>query len=190
MYELLIFDNYDSFTYNLVHIVEHLLHKKVNVCKNDEFTIDQIRRFQKIILSPGPGLPDEAGMLKEVITTLGPTHSILGVCLGHQAIAEVYGGRLMNLDRVYHGVTSTIKPLNVSHGLFREFPDSFRAGRYHSWVVDSRFVSDQLEIMAHDEDGSIMALRHKIYDIHGVQFHPESIMTECGEKLLSNWLFD
>jgi anthranilate synthase component 2 len=190
MSSVLIFDNYDSFTYNLVHLVERQLHAKVAVCKNDEYSIDKIGHYKKIILSPGPGLPDEAGLLKQVISTYGPTHSILGVCLGHQAIAEVYGARLINLKNVFHGVATKIV-LTESHSvLFKNFPKTFNAGRYHSWVVDEATIPSTLEVLAYDEAGSVMALRHRQFDIHGVQFHPESIMTEYGEKLLHNWLFD
>jgi len=187
---VLIIDNYDSFTYNLVHIVEKLLHRKVDVCKNDACTLDEIRGYQQIILSPGPGLPDEAGMLKQIISSFGPTHSILGVCLGHQAITEVYGGTLVNLNRVFHGVSSEILLTNTESKLFRDIPKAFHAGRYHSWVADAQTFPKDLEVLAHDTEGSIMALRHRSYDIHGVQFHPESIMTPQGEKLLRNWLFD
>jgi anthranilate synthase component 2 len=170
-----------------VHYLEKLSDCKVEVHRNDKISLEAINRFDKILLSPGPGLPSEAGILHEVIRHYAPTKSIFGVCLGQQAIAEVYGGKLINLDTVFHGVATDVEVVQ-SELLFEGLPGHFKAGRYHSWVVDSTTFPAELEITAKDASGLIMALRHRTYDLRGVQFHPESILTEHGEKMIDNWL--
>jgi anthranilate synthase component 2 len=188
--KVLILDNYDSFTYNLVHLVEKLLHVKIEVFKNDEISLEEVARFDKIILSPGPGLPDEAGIMKLLIKQYGSSKSILGVCLGHQAIGEVFGGNLKNLDTVFHGVAHEIEVIDPSEILFKGLEKKIMVGRYHSWVVDRTNFPKELIITATDDNGNVMALRHQELNIRGVQFHPESIMTPVGEKIISNWLFE
>ncbi len=183
---ILVIDNYDSFTYNLVHYLEDL-DCEVTVYRNDEFDLNEIAHFDKILLSPGPGIPDEAGLLKAVIQKYGPTKSIFGVCLGQQAIGEVYGGTLSNLDKVYHGVATTVKTIVNDELLFDGLEPTFEVGRYHSWVVDAN-VPNVLEITSIDENGQVMSLRHKTYDVRGVQFHPESVLTPDGKKMLENWV--
>jgi anthranilate synthase component 2 len=184
--KILVIDNYDSFTYNLVHYLEDL-DCEVTVYRNDEFDIDEIAIFDKILLSPGPGIPDEAGLLKAVIQKYAPTKSIFGVCLGQQAIGEVFGGTLSNLDKVYHGVSSMVKTSVNDELLFEGLGTEFEVGRYHSWVVDSN-LPDVLEATSFDENGQVMSLRHKTYDVRGVQFHPESVLTPNGKKILENWV--
>lgn len=187
--KILVLDNYDSFTYNLVHMVEKILHQKVDVYRNDQISLDKVDNYDKIILSPGPGLPEEAGLLLPLIKAYAPTKSILGVCLGHQAIAQVFGGKLENLSTVYHGVSSTVQLNKESGGnLFDELPENMVVGRYHSWIVSDNSFPEQLEVTARDENQYIMALKHKHYDVQGVQFHPESVLTPDGEKLMRNWL--
>lgn len=189
MKKILVIDNYDSFTYNLVHYLKEF-NDDVTVFRNDEFDIDEIKNFDKILLSPGPGLPSEAGLLKEVIHTYAPTKSILGVCLGQQAIAEVFGGSLINLDKVYHGVATTISILVDDESLFYGLDTEIEVGRYHSWVVAKHDFPDVLQITAVDENGSIMSLRHKNFELKGVQFHPESLLTAHGKKIIENWVLD
>lgn len=184
--KILVIDNYDSFTYNLVHYLEDL-DCEVTVYRNDEFDIDEISIFDKILLSPGPGVPDEAGLLKEVIRKYAPTKSIFGVCLGQQAIGEVFGGTLSNLDKVYHGVATLVKTVVDDELLFEGLGNEFEVGRYHSWVVDAN-LPDVLEATSFDENGQVMSLRHKTYDVRGVQFHPESVLTPNGKKMLENWV--
>jgi anthranilate synthase component 2 len=185
---ILIIDNYDSFTYNLVHLVNEL-GLQCEVWRNDKFAIGDVDAFDKIILSPGPGIPSEAGLLLEVIEKYAPTKSIFGVCLGQQAIAEVFGGSLYNLAQPMHGIATPIKVTNSREKLFKGLPGSFKVGRYHSWVVSDKDLPQVLEITAIDEeDNSIMALVHREYDVRGVQFHPESILTEFGKELMQNWL--
>ena len=186
MKKILVIDNYDSFTYNLVHYLEDL-DCEVTVYRNDEFDIDEISHFDKILLSPGPGIPDEAGLLKAVIAKYAPTKSILGVCLGQQAIGEVFGGTLSNLDKVYHGVATMVKTSVDDELLFEGLGNEFEVGRYHSWVVDAN-LPDVLEVTSFDENGQVMSLRHKTYDVRGVQFHPESVLTPNGKKILENWV--
>ncbi len=186
MKKILVIDNYDSFTYNLVHYLEDL-DCEVTVYRNDEFDLDEIAHFDKILLSPGPGIPDEAGLLKAVIEKYGSSKSIFGVCLGQQAIGEVYGGTLSNLDKVYHGVATTVKTIVNDELLFDGLESTFEVGRYHSWVVDSD-LPEVLEATSLDENGQIMSLRHKTYDVRGVQFHPESVLTPNGKKILENWV--
>ncbi|MET0635380.1 MAG: aminodeoxychorismate/anthranilate synthase component II [Chitinophagaceae bacterium] len=190
MTRILVFDNYDSFTYNLVHLVEKITHIKVEVFRNDEIPLEKIRDYDKIILSPGPGIPTEAGLLLDVIKEYAPTKSILGVCLGHQAIGEAFGGTLFNLSTVYHGVATPIG-LNEegrASALFAGLGPDIEVGRYHSWVINPEGFPASLEITATDASGHIMALQHKEYDVQGVQFHPESVLTPEGEKILANWL--
>ena len=187
MKKVVIIDNYDSFTFNLVHYLEDL-NAEVTVFRNDEFELVEIDTFDKIILSPGPGMPDEAGLLKEVITTYASSKSILGICLGHQAIAEVFNSKLINLKSTLHGVSSKVTVLDKSELLFYKIPNQFNIGHYHSWVIEPDAISDDLIITSVDEEGNIMSIKHKEFDVRGVQFHPESIMTEYGKKILKNWL--
>jgi anthranilate synthase component 2 len=190
--KILVFDNYDSFTYNLVHLVEKITHQKTDVYRNDQLPMEKVKVYDKIILSPGPGIPEEAGLLLPLIKEYAPTKSILGVCLGHQAIGEAFGGKLVNLSTVFHGVATKIVVRSQESGvrscLFDGLPDEFEAGRYHSWVVSKENFPQKLEITAEDENGMIMALQHKTYDVQGVQFHPESVLTPMGENILRNWL--
>jgi anthranilate synthase component 2 len=186
MKKILVIDNYDSFTYNLVHYLEDLK-CEVTVYRNDEFDLDEISHFDKILLSTGPGIPDEAGLLKAVIQKYGPTKSIFGVCLGQQAIGEVYGGTLSNLDKVYHGVATKITTTVSDEILFKGLDQEFEVGRYHSWVVDTT-LPDVLEATSFDENGQVMSLRHKTFDVRAVQFHPESVLTPNGKKILENWV--
>ena len=187
--KILVFDNYDSFTYNLVHLVEKILHQKVDVYRNDQVSLDKVNAYDKIILSPGPGLPEEAGLLLPLIRQYAASKSILGVCLGHQAIAEVFGGRLVNLSTVYHGVSGPVRLYaDKEPALFAGLPATIEVGRYHSWIVGDDDFPEQLEVTARDENNYIMALRHKQYDVQGVQFHPESVLTPDGEKIMRNWL--
>ncbi|MBT8302939.1 MAG: aminodeoxychorismate/anthranilate synthase component II [Bacteroidia bacterium] len=186
MNKVLVIDNYDSFTYNLVHYIEDL-DCDVTVRRNDKLTLEDVEPFDKIVLSPGPGIPDEAGLLKAIIKTYAPTKSILGVCLGQQAIGEVFGGSLVNLDDVFHGVATNITICVTDEPLFQGLGESFKVGRYHSWVVNNELPND-LEATSYDENGQIMSLRHKTYDVKGVQFHPESVLTPNGKQILKNWL--
>lgn len=190
--KILIFDNYDSFTYNLVHVVEKIIHGKVEVFRNDKISLEAIDAYDKIILSPGPGLPAESGLLLPLIKEYASRKSILGVCLGHQAIGEVFGGTLVNLSTVYHGVATNVqvntKRTIAENDVFNNLPEEIEVGRYHSWIVSKENFPDDLEITAEDEKGYIMALRHKTFDVQGVQFHPESVLTPLGEKMMRNWL--
>ena len=188
MSKILIIDNYDSFTYNLVHLV-HEIGMECEVWRNDKFKLEDVDAFSHIILSPGPGIPSEAGLLLDVIVRYAPTKSIFGVCLGQQAIAEAFGGQLYNLSRPMHGIATPIRVTDSTEKLFTGLPQSFNVGRYHSWVVDEKGLPDVFTITAIDEkDNSIMALRHKQYDVRGVQFHPESVLTEHGKAMMQNWL--
>jgi len=190
--KILVFDNYDSFTYNLVHLVEKITHTRVDVYRNDQLPLEQVAAYDKIILSPGPGIPEEAGLLLPLIKAYAATKSILGVCLGHQAIGEAFGGQLTNLSSVYHGVATPIitgeKNKLVNSPLFKGLSDEFMVGRYHSWIVSDQSFPAELEVTARDAQGYIMALQHKTYDVQGVQFHPESVLTPDGEQILRNWL--
>lgn len=185
---ILVFDNYDSFTYNLVHLVEYITGSTVEVFRNDQIALENVKDYDKIILSPGPGIPVEAGLLLPLIKEYAASKSILGVCLGHQAIGEAFGGTLTNLDEVYHGVAMPCKLLTANCKLFKDMPCTFDVGRYHSWVVSKENFPDVLEITAEDDLGFIMAMQHKTYDIQAVQFHPESVLTPVGEKIMRNWL--
>jgi anthranilate synthase component 2 len=190
--KILVFDNYDSFTYNLVHMVEHITGEKITVRRNDAISLDEVAGYDKIILSPGPGIPSEAGLLLPLIKAYASSKSILGVCLGHQAIAEAFGGTLVNLSKVFHGIATPVqsvwqndKPISP---LFTGLSNTIESGRYHSWIVSEEGFPDELEITARDEHGYIMGLQHKSYDLQGVQFHPESVLTPAGEKIMRNWL--
>jgi anthranilate synthase component 2 len=190
--KILVFDNYDSFTYNLVHLVEKIIHQKVDVYRNDEIALEKVKGYDKIILSPGPGIPEEAGQLLPLIKEYASSKSILGVCLGHQAIGQAFGGRLVNLSTVYHGVATEITIGAAGSGtrsqLFEGLPDKLEVGRYHSWIVSDEEFPGELEVTARDENNFIMGLQHKTFDVQGVQFHPESVLTPQGEKIMRNWL--
>ena len=186
--KILVFDNYDSFTYNLVHLVEKITHTKVEVFRNDEIALDKVNDYDKIILSPGPGIPSEAGLLLPLIKRYAATKSILGVCLGHQAIGEAFGGTLTNLSKVYHGVATPIKIESKNSKILSGLPEVIKAGRYHSWIISDENFPAELEVTARDDNGYIMALQHKTFDVQGVQFHPESVLTPDGETILQNWL--
>ncbi|GHT74156.1 aminodeoxychorismate/anthranilate synthase component II [Bacteroidia bacterium] len=190
--KILLFDNYDSFTYNLLHLVKELGYNEVEVHRNDKISLDEVERFDKIILSPGPGIPSEAGLLLPLIQRFAPSKSILGVCLGHQAIAEAFGGKLINLQDVYHGVATPVEII-AKDSIFRGWRvkpamTALTVGRYHSWIVSHEDFPAELEITAIDEEGQIMALKHKLFDVHGVQFHPESILTPEGKNILEFFL--
>lgn len=185
--KILVIDNYDSFVYNLVHYLEDL-ECEVIVKRNDQLRIEDVDTFDKILLSPGPGIPDEAGLLKDIIKTYAATKSILGVCLGQQAIGEVFGGELKNLDHVYHGIATDVTLSVTDEIIFKDLDATFEVGRYHSWVVSDNNFPDCLEVTSYDENGQIMSLRHKELDVRGVQFHPESVLTPNGKKILENWI--
>jgi anthranilate synthase component 2 len=186
--KILVFDNYDSFTYNLVHAVGRLGYE-VDVARNDCITIEEVGKYDKIILSPGPGIPSESGILLDLVKTYAPTKSIFGVCLGEQAIGEVFGGKLENLTNVYHGVSTEIRIVEDDL-LFTGLERRFEAGRYHSWIVSRENFPDDLKITAVDAENNIMALAHQKYDVRGVQFHPESVLTPVGTSILKNWLIN
>lgn len=186
MKKILVIDNYDSFTYNLVHYLKDL-GCDVTVKRNDQLTLEEVEPFDKIVLSPGPGIPDEAGLLKPIIKAYAETKSILGVCLGQQAIGEVFGGSLINLDTVFHGVATTVEICDEDETLFKGLVKTIKVGRYHSWVVNPD-LPKILEATSFDEYGQVMSLRHIIYDVRGVQFHPESVLTPNGKQMLENWL--
>ena len=185
--KILVFDNYDSFTYNLVQIIEQIVNEKVDVFRNDQIPLQDIEKYDKIILSPGPGIPEEAGILLELIKKYAPTKSIFGVCLGQQAIAEAFGGSLINLSEIYHGVATESIQINA-HQIFNGLPETLEVGRYHSWAVNPDNFPVELEITSVDKNGMIMSLKHKSYDVHAVQYHPESILTPDGKKILENFL--
>lgn len=185
--KILVLDNYDSFTYNLVYLIRQLGYgQQLDIRRNDAFSLDEVEQYDKILLSPGPGIPSEAGLMPEVLLRYAATKSILGICLGHQAIAEAFGGQLHNLTEVQHGVASALTV--VPDRLFEGLPTQFAVGRYHSWVVDEAHLPAELEVIGRTPDQQIMAIRHKQYDLRGLQFHPESILTEHGAKLIQNWL--
>ncbi len=182
---IVIIDNYDSFTYNLSHLVKEL-GADVTVVRNDRFELEDLKDFDKIILSPGPGIPSEAGLLTDVVRRYAAEKPILGVCLGHQAIGEVFGGKLKNLDEVFHGVAT--EGIHTDDPLFADVPQRFTMGRYHSWVVDTESLPDSLEVIAKSDEGQIMALRHKTFHVRGIQFHPESVLTPQGHIIVRNFL--
>ncbi|RHA31198.1 aminodeoxychorismate/anthranilate synthase component II [Phocaeicola plebeius] len=184
--KIVIIDNYDSFVYNLSHAIKEL-GAEVTVKRNDQFQLEELEEFDKILLSPGPGVPEEAGLLLDVIRRYAGKKPILGVCLGEQAIGEVYGGKLTNLDEVFHGIQSPVS-LTATDYLFKGLPSTVQVGRYHSWVVDRKDFPDCLEVTAVSEEGYIMALRHRTLDVRGVQFHPESVLTPEGKQMLGNWI--
>ena len=183
---IVIIDNYDSFTYNLAHLVKEL-GTEVDVLRNDKFELEELEKYDKIILSPGPGIPEEAGLLLEVIRTYAGRKPILGVCLGEQAIGQVFGGKLTNLSEVFHGIQTNVKIKNKDY-IFDGLPTEIPVGRYHSWVVDTDGFPEELVITAISPEGQIMALRHRKYDVHGIQFHPESVLTPDGKQIVGNWL--
>jgi len=186
MKKILVIDNYDSFTYNLVHYLK-ALDCEVRVRRNDKLQLEDAQDYDKILLSPGPGIPEEAGLLKQIIGRYAETKSILGICLGQQAIAEVFGGRLENLDKVYHGVSTSIERIGEDEALYKDLPRTMDVGRYHSWVV-SKDLPDTLEVTSVDAGGEIMSLRHRDLDVRAVQYHPESILTPHGKTILKNWV--
>ncbi|WP_432708813.1 anthranilate synthase component II [Pedobacter sp.] len=185
--KVLVIDNYDSFTYNLVHLINEIGYE-VEVWRNDKFELEDVAQYDKILLSPGPGIPEEAGLLLDVIRTYAPTKSIFGVCLGQQAIAEAFGGKLLNLGRPMHGIATAIDVLDKAELTFTDCPSEINVGRYHSWVVDNNGFPACLKVTATDKDGQIMALRHHEFDVRGVQFHPESVLTAFGKQMIKNWL--
>jgi len=185
--KILLFDNYDSFTYNLVHAIKSLGYQNVDVYRNDKIELSQVNQYDKIILSPGPGLPSEGGLMMQLLKEYAKTKSIMGVCLGHQAIAELFGAKLVNISNVFHGVQTAIKIMGNDY-LFKGLSKEILAGRYHSWIVSKEDFPNELEITAEDEAGDIMALKHKQLDLHGVQFHPESILTPEGVQIIQNFL--
>ncbi|MDQ0968464.1 anthranilate synthase component 2 [Flavobacterium sp. W4I14] len=184
---VLVIDNYDSFTYNLVHLINEVGYE-AEVWRNDKFDLADVDKYDKILLSPGPGIPEEAGLLLDVIKTYAPTKSIFGVCLGQQAIAEVFGGTLLNLGRPMHGIATPVTVVDGDEPLFWECPQTINVGRYHSWVVSKENFPSCLKITARDHKNEIMALRHETLDVRGVQFHPESVLTEYGKQMMENWL--
>ena len=186
--KLLVFDNYDSFTYNLVHLLKELTNAEIDVVRNDKIALEDIEQYDNIVLSPGPGLPSESGLLLDLIRAYADHKSILGVCLGQQAIAEAFGGSLINLTEVHHGLS---EPITVCGDelLFEGLPKTFDVGRYHSWVVDPIHLPECLKVTSVDPEGQIMSLRHKQFDVCGVQFHPESVLTPYGRQMLENWLY-
>ena len=185
--KILVFDNYDSFTYNLVHQIKALGYHDVDVIRNDRIALDEVEVYDKIFLSPGPGIPSESGLLLPLIKRFASSKSIFGVCLGHQAIAEAFGAKLVNLENVYHGVDSSIEITSDDY-IFNRLPSKLKVGRYHSWIVSNERLPDEIQITAVDEDGEIMALKHRTYDVHGVQFHPESVLTPQGIDIVKNFL--
>jgi anthranilate synthase component 2 len=185
---ILVIDNYDSFTYNLVHAIKKISGLPVDVYRNDEISLEEIEKYDKIVLSPGPGIPEEAGLLLDIIKEYAPKKSILGVCLGHQAIGEAFGGKLHNMNRVLHGIATPVELTQNSSILFKGLPKSFEVGRYHSWIVKDEQLPECFEVTSYDGEGMIMSMQHKEYDVQSVQFHPESVLTPLGETIIENWL--
>jgi anthranilate synthase component 2 len=188
MKKILVIDNYDSFTYNLVHQINTLTGTRPDVFRNDEIEIGDIDNYEKIMISPGPGIPSEAGICLEVIKKYGTCKSILGICLGHQAICEAFGGKLLNLSTVYHGLASPVKIKITDDPLLKNIPGIIMAGRYHSWVVSRKNLPDCFRITCEDDNGIIMGISHRDYDVKGLQFHPESVLTEYGSEIIKNWI--
>jgi anthranilate synthase component II len=187
--KILVLDNYDSFTYNLVHIIRALGYP-MDIFRNDKIALEDVKKYDKVLLSPGPGIPDEAGIMKQLIQEYGPSKSILGICLGHQGIGEVYGAKLFNIPKVLHGVTSVTEVKDQDEYLFKGVPLSFQATHYHSWAVVPETINGDLKVTALNPEGLVMGLRHMKYDVKGLQFHPESIMTPEGPKMIKNWLLN
>jgi anthranilate synthase component 2 len=188
MKKILVIDNYDSFTYNLVYYIEKLTGIAPSVYRNNEITLDEVAGYEKILLSPGPGVPSDAGICIDLIRKYAPVKSILGICLGHQAIGEAFGGRILNLSSVFHGIATPILITESNDPLFLDIPPSFTGGRYHSWVVSDDELPDCFKITCKDETGMIMGISHKTYDVRGLQFHPESVLTEHGIDIIANWV--
>ncbi len=186
--KIVVIDNYDSFTYNLVHAIKKISGLQVDVFRNDEIALEELEVYDKIVLSPGPGIPEEAGLLLDIIRKFAPTKSILGVCLGHQAIGEAFGGTLTNMNRVLHGIATPVSVTKTSTTIFEGLPDTFQVGRYHSWIVNQEGLPDCLQVTSYDDKGMIMSMKHTEYDVEGVQFHPESVLTPLGEQIIANWL--
>lgn len=186
---ILVIDNYDSFTYNLVHAIKKISKQAVDVYRNDEILLEEIEKYDKIVLSPGPGIPEEAGLLLDIIKEYAPKKSMLGVCLGHQAIGEAFGGKLHNMNHVLHGIATPVTQTKNKSLLFEGLPETFEVGRYHSWIVQDEQLPDCFEVTCYDENGLIMSMQHKEYDVQSVQFHPESVLTPLGEKMIENWLY-
>jgi len=187
---IVVIDNYDSFTYNLVHAIKRVSGIQADVFRNDKIVLESLKKYDKIVLSPGPGLPKESGLLLEIIKEYAPKKSMLGICLGHQAIGEVFGGKLHNMSKVLHGVATPIELTETKSVLFEGLPKTFDVGRYHSWVVRQEYLPECLEVTSYDAYGFIMSMKHREYDVEGVQFHPESVLTPLGEQILKNWLND
>ena len=185
--KILVIDNYDSFVFNLVHYLKDL-GCDVTVKRNDKVDLSEIEEYDKVLLSPGPGIPEEAGRMGEIIRRYAGKKPILGICLGHQAIAEVFGGKLINLDDVFHGVATKVERTNIEDPIYKDVPRVFNVGRYHSWLVNFADLPQEFEITATDKNGQIMSIRHKEYDLKGIQYHPESILTEHGMKIMENWV--
>ena len=188
MKKILVIDNYDSFTYNLVYYLNELTGTEVDVRRNDTICLEEAGRYDKILISPGPGIPVEAGICLDLIRYYSPYKSILGICLGHQAIAEAFGGRIVNTGEVHHGVSGTVRMTGDDEPLFTGLPDSIQAGRYHSWIVSREYLPSCLTVTCTDDKGTIMGLNHKSFDVRGLQFHPESVLTHYGHNIISNWL--
>jgi anthranilate synthase component 2 len=186
--KIVVIDNYDSFTYNLVHAIKKISGLPVDVFRNDQIALEDLEKYDKIVLSPGPGIPEEAGLLLDIIRKYAATKSILGVCLGHQAIGEAFGGTLTNMNRVLHGISTPVTKTETHTALFDGLPETFQAGRYHSWIVNEADLPECLQVTAYDDKGMIMAMKHTEYNVEGVQFHPESVLTPLGEKMIENWL--
>lgn len=186
--KILVIDNYDSFTYNLVYYIEQITGERVSVSRNDEISLEAVNRYDKILLSPGPGIPSEAGICLDLVRQYAPSKSMIGICLGHQAIAEAFGGSLLNLTQVHHGVATSVTFINDQEPLFKGLPVKINAGRYHSWVVERNGLPECFTITCEDDEGIIMGISHKQYDVRGLQFHPESVLTEYGMDLIRNWI--
>ncbi len=185
---ILVIDNYDSFTYNLVHAIKKISGLPVDVFRNDEISLEEVEKYDRIVLSPGPGLPEESGLLLDIIKKYAPKKKILGVCLGHQAIGEAFGGKLHNMNKVLHGISTPVELTENESVLFKGLPKTFEVGRYHSWIVERENLPDCFEVTSYDSEGFIMSMKHKEFDVEGVQFHPESVLTPLGEQIIRNWL--